>query len=314
LLDAAVASEKVGRVAGVDVLRAQVAVTRSESTLVQVRADEANARESLAVSIGSSPDTTFRLPADLPEPPVPSGRSVEALATIAKAQRPEVASAKAQLEAAQLGDAVVDSDLRPTVQVTGAFGSQVSPTALVQEQQQVDAENAAAIANYEQEKQLFPGINFPPPVLLPPVTRAQPGFWQVGVTSTFTLPFIDYGSRAANHRAARAQIASNAAAYRNALDSVEADVRAAARNLQAAAEKLELAKASARLARESARIAQLQYKNGIISFTDATQTEETAVSAENDLIAARVAYVDAFVRLRMTLGPVDPTTATDVHA
>ena len=74
-----------------------------------------------------------------------------------------------------------------------------------------------------------------------------------------------------------------------------------------------MAKASARLARESARIAQLQYKNGIISFTDATQTEETAVSAENDLIAARVTYVVAIVRLRLTLGPSDPAAATDVR-
>jgi outer membrane protein TolC len=312
LLDAATASERVGRVAGVDVLRAQVAVTRSQSTLVQARADEANARETLDVSIGASPDVAFRLPANLPEPALPAEGAIEALAAAAKAARPEVASAKAQLDAARLGDAVVDSDLRPTVQLTGAFGSQISPTSFVQQQQQIDAENAAAIANYDQEKLLFPGVNFPAPILLPNVTRGGPGFWQFGISSSFSLPFVDYGSRAANHRAARAQIAASEASYKNALDSVEADVRAASRNARAAAEKLELAKAAARLARESARIAQLQYKNGIISFTDATQTEETAISAENDLIAARVTYVVAFVRLRMTLGPADPVAATEV--
>ncbi len=212
-----------------------------------------------------------------------------------------------------MGDASVDSDLRPTVQLSGAFGSQVSPTSYVQEQQEIDSSNAAAIANYELEKQLFPGVNFPPPVLTPPVVRGGPGFWQIGVTSTFTLPFIDYGTRAANHRAARAQIASAEANYRNALAAVEADVRSAARDAQATAEKLELAKQSDALARESARIAQLQYKNGVISFNDATQIQQTALSAENDLIAARANYVIAVVRLRLSLGPTDPAAAADVR-
>ena len=313
LLDSARASEKFGRVAGVDVLRAQVAVTRSEATLVQARADEADGREALAVQIGATADTSFALPAQLPEPPLPTQKSIEVLAAAAAAARPDVASAKAAFDAARLGDASVDSDLRPTVQLSGAFGSQVSPTSYVQEQQEIDSSNAAAIANYELEKQLFPGVNFPPPVLTPPVVRGGPGFWQIGVTSTFTLPFIDYGTRAANHRAARAQIASAEANYRNALAAVEADVRSAARDAQATAEKLELAKQSDALARESARIAQLQYKNGVISFNDATQIQQTALSAENDLIAARANYVIAVVRLRLSLGPTDPAAAADVR-
>ena len=85
------------------------------------------------------------------------------------------------------------------------------------------------------------------------------------------------------------------------------------RNLHAAYDKLALAKASAGLARESARIAELQYKNGIISFTDVSQTEQTALSAENDLVAARVAYVVADIRLRLTLGPADPAGAANVE-
>jgi outer membrane protein TolC len=155
-------------------------------------------------------------------------------------------------------------------------------------------------------------VSFPSPLLTPPVQRGRPGFWQLGITSTFTVPFVDYGSRAANHHAERAQIASAAAAYQSAIDAVERDVRAAARNLQAAFDKLALAKAAAQLARESARIAQLQYKNGLISFTDVTQTEQTALSAENDLVAARVAYVVSDIKLRLSLGPADPAGAANV--
>jgi outer membrane protein TolC len=311
LLDAARAQERVGRIAGVDVLRAQVAVSRSEATLVQARADEANAREALAVEIGASPDATFALPADLPEPALPRA-STAALTALAKVNRPEVAAAQATLQAARLGDAAIDTDLRPTVQLSGAFGSQVSPTTFVLEQQEIDASNAATIANYNLERQLFPGVSFPSPLLTPPVQRGRPGFWQLGITSTFTVPFVDYGSRAANHHAERAQIASAAAAYQSAIDAVERDVRAAARNLQAAFDKLALAKAAAQLARESARIAQLQYKNGLISFTDVTQTEQTALSAENDLVAARVAYVVSDIKLRLSLGPADPAGAANV--
>jgi len=312
LLDVARANEKVGRVAGVDVLRAQVAVARSASTLVQARADETNAREALAVEIGASPDATFNVPQSLPEPPLPKA-SPAALSAIAKVNRPEVASAKAALQAARLGDAGVDTDLRPTVQLSGALGSQVSPTSFVLQQQSINASNAAAVANYNLERTLFPNVNFPAPILSPGVTRGGPGFWQFNILSTFTLPIVDYGTRAANHRAARAQIASAAASYEGALDLVERDVRAADRNLHAASEKLTLAKEAAQLARESARIAQLQYGNGLISFSDVTQVEQTALSAENDLLAARVAYVSAAIRLRLALGPPDPVAAADLR-
>ncbi|MBC5810602.1 MAG: TolC family protein [Candidatus Eremiobacteraeota bacterium] len=308
LLDKARASEKVGRVAGVDVLRAQVAVARSQSNLVQARADEENAREALGVQIGASPDTTFALPATLPEPAVPRS-SVESLATIAAASRPEIAGTKAVLQAAKLGDAAVDTDLRPTVQMNGAFGSQVSPTSFVQQQASIANANASALANYNLQRTLFPNVNFPVPATIPGVVRGRPGFWQFGIVSTFTLPFVDYGTRAANHRAARAQIDAAQAQFDNTLDAVESDVRASLRNARAAFEKLGLAKQSGSLAAESARIALLQYQNGLISFSDVTQTQATAVSAENDLTAARVAYILSLVKLRLALGPADPTSA-----
>jgi len=68
LLDVARQSEKVGRVAGVDVLRAQANELRSESTLVSSQSDEANASESLAQTIGAPAETPFAIPAIVPEP------------------------------------------------------------------------------------------------------------------------------------------------------------------------------------------------------------------------------------------------------
>ncbi|HMD02019.1 MAG TPA: TolC family protein [Candidatus Baltobacteraceae bacterium] len=312
LLDAANASEKVGRVAGVDVLRAQVAVTRSLSSLVQARVDEQNAREALAVQIGAPVDSNFDVPNPLPEPPLPA-TPLAALTATAEANRAEILSARANLDAALLADPQIDSDLRPTFAASGSFGSQVSPTSLTQQQNQINAENQTAIANYEQEKLLFPGVDFPPPVLIPPIDRNRPGFWQIALTSTFQVPLYDYGTRATAHQAAHAQIDYERAVLRNAFGTVDADVHSSLRSLQADQEKLALAKQSAQLGSESARISQLQYKNGLISFTDITQTQQTALSADYDLVAAQVAYVVAFIKLRLSLGPKDALSAADLR-
>lgn len=313
LLDAARASEKVGRVAGVDVLRAQVAVTRSLSNLVQARVDEANARESLAVQIGAPLDCSFDLPVTVPEPPLPPG-SVDQFAQIAEQHRPEILAAKYNLDAARLVPAQVDADLHPTFQFSAAFGTQVSPTSFVQEQEQIDSANQAAIANYELQQSLFPGVDFPPPVLQPNVDRNRPGFWQLGLVSTFQIPLYDYGTRATAHQAANAQIDSERVALANAYASVDADVHSAVRTSQADQEKLSLAKQSELLATESARISTLQYKNGLISFTDITQTQQTALSSEYDLVAAQVAYVVSIIKLRISLGPADPLSAADLRS
>lgn len=310
LLDSARASARVGRVAGVDVLRAEVAVAKSESNLLQTQTDEVNAREALAVRIGAPAESAFDLPPALPEPPLP-GNPPDQLVTLAKASRPEIASARANFDAALLGDALVDTDLRPTVALQGAFGSQVSPTLDVYDQEQIDQANAESIAEYNLLKSLFPKGNVPPPVILPPVDRNKPGFWEFAITSTFQVPLLDYGQRAANHHATRAQIDAAAASLYDAYDTVEADVRASVRNAQLTREQLTLASQSDRLATESARIAQLQYRSGVISFTDAAETEQTAVSSADDLVAARVSYIDALVKLRISLGPPDPAAAAD---
>ena len=65
---------------------------------------------------------------------------------------------------------------------------------------------------------------------------------------------------------------------------------------------------------ESSRIAQLQYRNGLISLTDATAAEQSALQAGTDLITARANYVSAVVRLRVAVGTDDPLTAVDIGA
>jgi outer membrane protein TolC len=312
LVDAAVANERAGMSAGVDVLRAQVAASRALAQLISAQADEANAREALASRIGAPLDVTFAVPELLPEPPLPA-TPVAQLVTIAEVSRADVAAAVATLRASQLANSAIDTDLYPQVQLTGAFGNQFSASLQASEQEQVDQENQAAIAEYILLKEIAPStVPIPPPVLLPPVPRGNLGFWQIGLTATWTVPAIDYGARHSAHRAARAQIDSSLGALQNARSAVELDVRQSLRNAQTNSTNLGLAKQSAQLATESARISRLQYQHGLISFTDVEATEQTALSAQNDLATAGETYLVALIRFRIALGIYDPVTAVEV--
>ncbi|HYZ17268.1 MAG TPA: TolC family protein, partial [Candidatus Acidoferrum sp.] len=126
LLDAARMLERRGRVAGVDVLRAQTNELRSEAALISAEADDANAREALAQRIGAPLDTTFALPADVPEPPLPA-TPLQTLVADAIAARPDIGSARAEIDVAKLADAAIETDRRPSIQLTGAFGNQETP-------------------------------------------------------------------------------------------------------------------------------------------------------------------------------------------
>lgn len=298
LLDAARVSERVGRVAGVDVLRAQVGESRGEAALVSARADEENAREALALQIGAPLATRFDVPETIPAPKLPE-TPVDILIAIAQTHRPDVASARANRDAALLADAAIDTDLRPQIALNAAFGNQVSPTTYGAQQSAIDQQNAINAS------QGLPAI--------PNVTRGQPGYWQIGATATLAIPLVDYGTRRTAHSSARAQIASADAALASALASVELDVRQSLRAAQTGATNLKLYAQADELGRESARIAQLQYKNGLISFSDADAAEQTALSAANDFTAARVNYLVSIVRLRIAIGDTDPASAADVR-
>ncbi len=91
-------------------------------------------------------------------------------------------------------------------------------------------------------------------------------------------------------------------------------MRQALRAVQTAYANLATQREAQRLGAESARIAQLQYRNGLISLTDATAAEQSALSAANDLVAARVSYLDALARLRASVGVADPLAVVEPGA
>ena len=289
LLDSARAQERVGRVAGVDVLRAQVNELRAEATLTSTRAAEANARETLAQRVGAPYDTAFAFPSSLPEPPPPRS-TIDALIAQALDARGDVASARAQVAVARLTDAAIETDRRPQLQVTGAFGNSEVPS------------------TQTTGPRVISGL------VIPGTTVNRAGFWQIGATETLTLPLIEYGARRAQHHAARAQLDAALATLASNESSVATDVRQAVRAVQTAAANLATSREAGRLGAESARIAQLQYRNGLISLTDATAAEQSALASANDLVVAQVAYLNALVRVRTAVGAADPLTVVDLGA
>ncbi len=275
LLQNARVKARAGVAAGVDVLSARVAVARSESTLVAARANVANALDSLCQSIGAPLGTPFALPKQLPMPPLPA-MSMQKIERIALANRSDIASARDALRVADLNRKSWLPQLFPQIQLTAAFGNQFTPTTAV--------------------------------------FRGTPGFWQIQAVSSFNLPLVDYGARRLSRVNYDAAIKSAELALANAKIVALSDVRTAYRAAKAALAQVGYAKQEARLGIESAHIKQLQYRAGVAALSDVVQAQQTSISAQNDLIAARVAYVDALVRLRTSMGIFSPTSAVaDLH-
>jgi len=294
LLSIARTNERVGRVAGVDVLRAESAEAHSAATLAGDEADVDNASDSLAHSIGAPIGTQFAIADPLPEPAFPATPLAELIA-LAEKSRPDIAAAAAQLAAAVLVNRAIDTDFFPQLSLSAAFGNQFSPTAYGAELAQVGQINPLLAAS---------GLPLEP---VPP--RGNPGFWSVGATATLGFPLLDWGTRHAAHRAAHAQIDALTASFDSTKESVELDVRENFRTSQAAQATLKYTKIAASAADESARISQLQYRNGIISFADVRSAQQQALASKTDLENARASYLLTLVKLRIALGSYDPVKA-----
>lgn len=276
LLNVAEAKEHAGMAAGVDVLSARAAVEKSRYTLVAAQTDSENSSEALAQTIGAPLETQFDIPVAVPQPPMP-GQALDQLIGIAEKNRPEIESAFEGVLIARTNRRTADTDIYPQVSAFAQIGNQFSPT--------------------EQAE------------LNPTGPRGVPGYWLIGVTSSISLPLVDYGNRSANHWNLNNQITNAQTNLDSTRGQVELDVREQYRAAQSALAQLSSAEDENRYAQEAARVAQLQYAHGLITLVDVQQRQQDSLSAGADLYNARVAYVDAIVKLRVALGVYDPHAA-----
>ncbi len=292
LVDVAKVKERAGVAAGVDVLQAKTSAAKSESSLVADRASVQDANESLAQQIGAPILTPFATPTSVPQPPVPQG-TVDTLVTIAEANRPDVGAAHEAVLAARYTRRGWNVELYPQVAISAAIGNQYSPTSSVISQQQIDQECLAG------------AIPLPCPV----VPRGSFGFWSLQAVSTFTLPLVDYNARHSERVNDDAQLASAESTFASTRLQSELDVRESYRAAETAKAQVVWANQEAAYGVEAARIAQLQYKAGVKTIYDVLQAQQAAQQAVNDAVAARVNYVDAVVKLRVSLGTYDARSA-----
>jgi outer membrane protein len=292
LVDVARVKERAGVAAGVDVLQAKTSAAKSESSLVADRASVQDASESLAQQIGAPILTPFATPTSVPQPPMPQG-AVDTLVTVAEANRPDVGAAHEAVLAARYTRRGWNVELYPQVAISAAIGNQYSPTSSVISQQQINQECLAG------------AIPLPCPV----VPRGSFGFWSLQAVSTFTLPLVDYNARHSERVNDDAQLASAESTFASTRLQSELDVRQSYRAAQTAKAQVVWANQEAVYGVESARIAQLQYKAGVKTIYDVLQAQQAAQQAVNDAVAARVNYVDAVVKLRVSLGTYDARSA-----
>jgi len=295
LVDVAKIKERAGVAAGVDVLQAKTSAAKSESSLVADRASIQDASESLAQQIGAPILTPFATPTAVPEPPMPHG-AIDTLVTVAESNRPDVGAAREAVLAARYTRRGWNVELYPQVAISAGIGNQYSPT------------NSVALQNQIIQSCLTSNPPIPLP-LCPNVPRGSFGFWSLQAVSTFTLPLVDYNARHSERVNDDAQLASAESTLESTRLQSELDVRESYRAAQTAQVQLVWAKQEAAFGVESARIAQLQYKAGVKTIYDVLQAQQAAQQAVNDAVAARVNYVDAVVKLRVSLGTYDARSA-----
>jgi outer membrane protein TolC len=296
LVNQAQIKERAGVAAGVDVLQAKTSAAKSESTLIADRSSVEDASQTLAQQIGAPILTQFALPVHVPQPSIPHG-TVETLVGIAEVSRPDVGAAQQAVVAARYTRRSWNVELYPQISISAGLGNQFSPTSAVELQSELDQE-------------CHPPVSVPLPVGCPLIApRGSLGYWSLQAISTFSLPLIDYNARHSERVNDDAQLASAQTSLEQTLLQSELDVRQSYRAAETALGQLAWAKQEAAFGIESARIAQLQYKAGVKTIYDVLQAQEAAQQAGVDDITARVNYVEAVVKLRVSLGTYDARQA-----
>lgn len=287
LLQIAQANFRAGKVAGIDALKAQVALTRAQETRASAGADVSDASENMTQLIGAPAGTRFTVAADVPQPQ-PKTTNAAALHAAALAQRPEVAIARAYLDNALLADGLIDAPNRPIVALSSGYGNQVSPTS-----------NAALV------DQCIASNNNPNRPAGIPLQNCSPGashFYNIGLTSTWTLPLVDWGALHAAHGSARSAIDQQRAVLDSAQNQTIVDVDQALRRVQVDGQNVASATANAKLAKQTADIAQVQYRLGVVSQIDVASAEQSYLQAARDLLGAQVGYALAVDKLQVATG------------
>jgi NodT family efflux transporter outer membrane factor (OMF) lipoprotein len=249
-----------GIATALDVAQQETVVATVNATIPPLRQQLRQSLDALAILVGSTPeaiDVTHGSLDELGQPPVRPGLPSELLT-----RRPDVASAEAQLIAANANIAVARAAFFPSISLT-ASGGYASP----------------ALA-----------------ALVTPANR----IWSIG--ASLTQPIFQGGALLGQYRLAQGHYDELLADYHKAVISALANVEDALVALQQTTELVQRQQQAADTAQRAHEFAQRQMRAGTINVLTLLNTETALFSARDALAQAKFAHLQALVQLYQALG------------
>jgi outer membrane protein, multidrug efflux system len=252
--------EHAGIATALDVAQQQTVVATVNATIPPLRQQLRQTLDALAILVGSMPesvDVTRGSLDELGQPPVRPGLPSELLA-----RRPDVASAEAQLIAANANIAVARAAFFPSISLTATGGYE-----------------STALAG-----------------LLTPANRV----WSLA--AGLTQPIFQGGALVGQYQLAKGHYEELLADYHKAVLAALANVEDALIALQQTADQVERQQQATLAAQRAYEFAQAQMRAGTINVLTLLNTETALFSARDALAQAKYAHLQALVSLYQALG------------
>ena len=252
--------QRAGIVTALDVAQQQTVVDTVNASIPPLKQQLRQSQDALAILIGSTPesvDLTRGTLDELGQPALRPGLPSELLT-----RRPDVASAEAQLIAANANIAAARAAFFPSISLTAGGGFE-SP----------------ALAN-----------------LLTPANRV----WSLA--GTLSQPIFQGGSLVGQYRLSEARYRELLADYHKAVISALANVEDALIAVQQTSDQVARQQQATEQARRAYRFAQMQMHAGTINVLTLLNTETSLFTAEDQLAQAKYAHLTALVSLYQALG------------
>lgn len=262
------ASYNVGARPRLDVLQAELDVSRTQATLIQNENARDIDRAQLNTLLNLPVDSATEYVGDLKT--LPFDLTLERCLDLAFRQRPDLLMARKAVEIAEKDLGIARSSFYP--RLSAAFNWNTTG----------DRADAA-------------GSRYTP---------SGYSEWQMGVTATWDI--FTSGQRWFNARQARSQIAALEAQARSAFNDSAYEVKAYLLNVQDAKRMIAVAERSVASARETYDDAKMRYELQIGTNLDLLTAQSDLASAELSLISAKTDYLTALSRLYVAIGEIHP--------
>lgn len=272
VLDAAAVRVRGGVAAISDQLQAQTAYSQAIYNRNKAEGDWLSALGTLAIDMGKHPNSQIRL-IELDNPILPESafaRSVDELLQTAQQAHPSLIAARAELEAAQANEHIVQAQGRPSVSLATRYNVNNQPQSLGLGQQTI-----GAVA-----RDRFIGVQV-------------------------DIPIFEGFARTYKIRNAQAQVEGKAASLSDAELQVAVSVWTNYQGLKVSAENVRTSQEIMDSAQLAFKAAESRYQKGVANILELITTQTALANAQQQRIQALAGWQNARVQLAASLGTLD---------